>query len=807
MKKTLLLFIAIAAIGMQAIAQCAPGQAQIKVVLKTDTYPNETNWKLFDANNVMITQSANNLTASTLYKDSICVPANACYHFKITDAGNDGICCTYGSGFYEVYYNNVLVKADSNFGSQSNAYLGCPPGGNCDQAIGINPGTHVAPAPNTWYSFTPPTTGMYTVSTCAQGNTCDTKLWMYDYCTNLIFDSTNVATIYYATHNCGGNQAQINAYMLSTHTYYIRVGDANSSCTNTPITWSVNYNGIVSGCTDTAACNFNPFATVSIPSSCYYYPSAQCPTGSDLLLDSARLSNTIQMDTLTIDLQNNNHHCLVNEGCLNGYGLRELVRFDTKISNIGATDFYAGTPPSSFNAYSPIYEYDQCHGHWHFNNYAEYLLADSMNNFIPIGYKNGFCVLDLTCTTGTGKFGCNNMGITAGCADIYGAYLDCQWIDITDVADGNYKLIVRANWVPRPDFYGRYETSYTNNWARSCVTISHDATGKRQVVVTPNCAPYVDCNGIVNGLSLKDCDGTCGGSRLTGDLNVDSLRNNTDLTNYLLGSIYHSLPASKCTDLNDDQKINIVDAALLFECAKHGGGVIPTGHTHEPCQFPNKIKNPQQHADFSIGNIDYIAKTIDIFIKNETAKVMGYQLKLKGVSIQSVQNAIPGYLPTIYSRPSGEIIVLSSDEVPIPKNNVTTLALRIKYASINANQVCIDSILGVVNEAFEEVNHNLVDSFCIHAIPTPNSIADVKGNKGFTVYPNPFTDVTTLLLNETPASKFDVIMFDVYGRKVRSYLNQSGKILLIEKGALSSGIYFLQLKGNDWEAKEKLIIE
>lgn len=808
--KRLLLALCIVLSISNLYAQCPAGKVEIKVVLLTDNYPTEIQWKLRDGNNAVLLQSPSNLVDNTLYQDSICVDTGDCYKFKITDTYGDGICCGQGLGHVYLYYNDVLVHADSNYTTQSSANTGCPPGTSCDDATIVSTGTFVAPVPNTWYEFSPATTGMYTVSTCSLGNTCDTKLWMYDYCVNLQPDTTNVATIYYASNNCGGLQAQINAYLTANETYYIRVGQQNSSCAGIPINWSLNYNGVVSGCTDTSACNFNPFATVSMPSSCLYYPSPLCPMGADLELDSTQLAQSIVMDTLLVDYQNNAQTCLVGEGCLNGYGMRELVRFDTKISNIGATDFYAGTPPNDTAAYNPIYEWDACHGHWHFEDYAEYLLADSQNNFIPVGYKNGFCVLDLTCTTGSGKFGCNNMGITAGCADIYGAYLDCQWMDITDIPDGNYKLIVRANWIPRPDYYGRYETDYSNNWARTCVTFFHDMNGNRYVVTTPNCAPYIDCNGVENGLAVKDCNGDCNGSRLMGDLNVDSLRDNADLTNYLLASIDNSITPVKCNDLNDDQDIDVVDAALLYECIKHGAGTIPAGHTHEPCRFPSTTKNYQQVADFSIGNIDYVGQTIDIYVKNTNSKILGYQLKLKGVTIQNVQNAITGFTPTMYSKPTGEIIALSSDEIAIPKNLNTTHLLRFSYTSIDSNHVCIDSVIAVVNSAYEEIAHAIVDSACITTTPTPPPPTNVAGNgkrRAYSLYPNPFSKATTLLIDADMDERFDVNVYDMYGRIVRSYTNNNTRALTIEKAELPAGVYFLKISGKDWEAVEKLMIE
>jgi hypothetical protein len=41
-------------------------------------------------------------------------------------------------------------------------------------------------------------------------------------------------------------------------------------------------------------------------------------------------------------MQVNETDCYIEEGCLNGYGARELVRFTTHIKNIGDLDYYIG---------------------------------------------------------------------------------------------------------------------------------------------------------------------------------------------------------------------------------------------------------------------------------------------------------------------------------------------------------------------------------------------------------------------------------------------------------------------------------
>ena len=62
------------------------------------------------------------------------------------------------------------------------------------------------------------------------------------------------------------------------------------------------------------------------------------------------------------------------------------------------------------------------------------------------------------------------MGISAGCGDIYSSGLSCQWIDVTDVEDGTYYLVVRAaEFIP--DALGREEMDYDNNHAAVCINL------------------------------------------------------------------------------------------------------------------------------------------------------------------------------------------------------------------------------------------------------------------------------------------------------------------------------------------------
>ena len=186
---------------------------------------------------------------------------------------------------------------------------------------------------------------------------------------------------------------------------------------------------------------------------------ADCAQAPDLVVDGDYLRETIVLDSINADDQ-----CLINERCLQGLGLRQLLRFGTRIANLGNADLQLGRPVDD----NELWNFDQCHGHFHFQGYAAYDLYDvEADRMLPIGAKNGFAVVDLgvydphLAPQGCRGYGGQNQGITVGCQDTYSRNLQCQWIDITEVPDGLYELVVQTN----PDRLIE-ELDYTNNEAR-----------------------------------------------------------------------------------------------------------------------------------------------------------------------------------------------------------------------------------------------------------------------------------------------------------------------------------------------------
>jgi hypothetical protein len=195
-----------------------------------------------------------------------------------------------------------------------------------------------------------------------------------------------------------------------------------------------------------------------------------CPMGVDLMIDQDYLASTMSIEYLEVP----EGSCLIAEGCVRGSGNRKLLRFGTRIGNIGNMDLSIGVPPSRGES-TDIWTWDNCHGHHHYADYAAYDLFDVANDeLIPIGSKTGFCVMDIgvydtSITTECNGYNCGNQGISAGCQDTYGPSLQCQWIDVTDIIDGTYDVIVTTNPVGNIE-----ELNYDNNSNQVRVEITGD---------------------------------------------------------------------------------------------------------------------------------------------------------------------------------------------------------------------------------------------------------------------------------------------------------------------------------------------
>jgi len=750
-----------------SFSQC-PGQSLVEINITQDNYPGETTWDLVAGGNTVATGTTNDA--------SVCVPTGSCIVFTIHDTYGDGICCEYSiDGSYEVKLDGVVVGSGGDFNYSESVIVGCGPGTYCQNPLPLTANPITAPQNNTYYTFDCTQTGMYEITTCGL-STCDTKIWVYGSCNSQSTAQTNVGTLFYDDDEGGcGTQAEVHGYFEQGHSYIIRIGlDAASSCASSTIDFEVNYLGPVSGCMDEGACNFNPLAT--LPGQCYYSPDPNCPLGPDLLIDQQAIVNSLALGDEPAT------NCMVVEGCLNGYGTRKVLRFDTHIKNIGTSDYYVGNPANNPTQFT----FGNCHGHAHYEGYAKYVLYKTDGTMLPIGQKNGFCVMDLECNGGGSyQYGCSNMGISAGCGDIYHSGLDCQWIDVTTVDTGEYVLAVKVNWDHSPDALGHYEMGYANNTAQVCIKLTKNQAGVLGFQILPNCQPLLDCEGTPYGSAEPDCEGNCNGGSVRGDLNTDSLVTASDANLYINGILDGGVTVSPCRDISGDGMISVWDAGLASNC-------FWNGPNNNNCQFPNSVTNPNQTATIGYTTINSADGYIDVYMKNPDARITGYEFTVSGIQIGDVESLVDASIYPMTPRfevGGTKVIGLSLVDSTIPKNSIPAPLARIYYSQItDPSAICVSGVVHVLNTLYEPVNV-LIEAPCL-------SILGVSENSegAFSLFPNPAVNQVSVELKQALASKADIRILDANGREVAIVKAEQGQQLIeIPLKGLASGWYQVKI--------------
>lgn len=227
-------------------------------------------------------------------------------------------------------------------------------------------------------------------------------------------------------------------------------------------------------------------------------------------------------------------------------GERRLLRFNFYSLNLGPGDLIVGGP----SQHPEWFTYAPCHGHFHFNDYADYRLwtPGGYEQYLSLraanpeilsrdlleqnpslaaqmigGHKQGFCVEDsLPCDFFDGLLEipiaicprprnnprytdcAGDQGITVGWGDLYGIDTDGQWVSAPN-AGGVYVLEAEIN---AGHFYE--EANYANNSTAICVNIPPKNSGET-FMPDPNCfTPTIliqptDCD-----LCLFNCSGLSG---------------------------------------------------------------------------------------------------------------------------------------------------------------------------------------------------------------------------------------------------------------------------------------------------------
>ena len=81
------------------------------------------------------------------------------------------------------------------------------------------------------------------------------------------------------------------------------------------------------------------------------------------------------------------------------------------------------------------------------------------------------------------------------------------------------------------------------------------------------------------------------------------------------------------------------------------------------------------------------------------------------------------------------------------------------------------------------------------------------GSSDMIIYPNPFNQTATVVFSNEEQAIYQLVLYDMLGKKVRRLENISSNEVLITKGKLSPGMYFLELQGIAKTFRGRIIVE
>jgi PKD repeat protein len=196
------------------------------------------------------------------------------------------------------------------------------------------------------------------------------------------------------------------------------------------------------------------------------------------------------------------------------------------------------------------------------------------------------------------------------------------------------------------------------------------------------------------------------------------------------------------------------------------------------------------HVSFKVAHAQKATTNTDnlrVFVSNNCGQSWAIRWSRAGSNLATAPLQTTTYVPTASQWTEYTLTSIPSS------NLVNDFRLKFQFTSGGGNNIYIDDI-------------NIFD-------PAQVGIKDITSRKGFSIFPNPATNNTTILFNLNKTENISISMIDVLGKSISFLSNRNFEAgehrvpLNVFEGNFAKGIYFVRITIGENTFIEKLIVQ
>jgi hypothetical protein len=165
--------------------------------------------------------------------------------------------------------------------------------------------------------------------------------------------------------------------------------------------------------------------------------------------------------------------------------------------------------------------------------------------------------------------------------------------------------------------------------------------------------------------------------------------------------------------------------------------------------------------------------------------------------------------PYTFSMDGKGILTWRFDHILLPDStqNVTASSGSFNYTVKLKKGIPYGSVIKNTAYVYFDFNTPVVTNTTVNTLTSPLFVNQIKNDVGqIRVYPNPFDQSTTLLINGANQTR-EYVLYDLVGRDMRRFVSSENTIT-INRESLSAGMYLLKVySGNVLMGEERLILK